>query len=105
MPVIRSTAPPAVLFQIWFATSKVQSACSRSRAIFVMSLAMLIVNCNYHGWGFELAYLLEQTEPVELIDVDFGADKKPIEELSKIYGATFEHDPLTKTVRFRPISN
>jgi len=36
-----------------------------------------------------------------LINVDFEADKKPIEELSRIFGATFEYDPDNKTARFR----
>jgi hypothetical protein len=66
---------------------------------------MLIVNCINHGWGFLLLSVLERSEPAELINVDFQADRKPIEELSKVFGAPFEHDPQTKTVRFRSISN
>jgi len=57
---------------------------------------MLIVNCTNHGWGFLLLSVLERSEPAELINVNFDADRKPIEELSKVFGAPFEHDPKLK---------
>jgi hypothetical protein len=66
---------------------------------------MPVVNCSDRGWGFKVAFLLNQREQVELINVDFEADKKPIEELCRLFKMTFEHDPETKTVRFSPISN
>jgi len=66
---------------------------------------MGIVDCSSHGWGFELASLLERNEQAELINVNFEVHRKPIEELSKAFGANFEHEPEAKAVRFRPMSD
>ena len=41
---------------------------------------------------------------MDLINVDFDADKGPIQELARLFNATFEFDLNARTVRFRAVS-
>jgi hypothetical protein len=64
---------------------------------------MPTINCNDRGWGFQLASLLQKRQKVDLVNVDFDADKGAIQEMARLFHVSFEHDMETKTVRFRTL--
>ena len=59
------------------------------------------MNCKDHGWGFRLVNHLQKLQEVDLINVDFKAHEAALGGCAERFGMSLEHEPESKTVRFR----